>query len=197
MIVIMISNKAANTFCKALHILHDDVMTLKLFSITGLLCGESAGLRWNRLTKRPMMRMRSFDVSFVEEACTCKQSNEMPVIWYTMTLMWRHCNVILVTYTCVNKLDHPLRWRHNGRDSVSNHQSYHCLLNRLFRRRSKKTPKLGVTGLCVGNSPGTGEFPAQMASNAENVSIWWRHHERIHASINWTIIGWKPTQVVT
>ena len=27
------------------------------------------------------------------------------------------------------------------------------------------------------NSPGTGEFPAQMASNAENVSIWWRHHE--------------------
>ena len=23
---------------------------------------------------------------------------------------------------------------------------------------------------------GTGEFPAQMASDAENVSIWWRHH---------------------
>ena len=22
-----------------------------------------------------------------------------------------------------------------------------------------------------------GEFPAQMASNAENVSIWWRHHD--------------------
>ena len=39
----------------------------------------------------------------------------------------------------------------------------------------KKTSKLCVTGLCVGNSPGTGEFPAQMASNAENVSIWWRH----------------------
>ena len=69
-----------------------------------------------------------------------------------------------------------LRWRHNGRDSVSNHQNHHCLLNRLFRRRSKKTSKLRVTGLCVGNSPGTGEFPAQMACNAENVSIWWRHH---------------------
>ena len=27
-----------------------------------------------------------------------------------------------------------------------------------------------------GNSPGTGEFPAQMATNAENVSISWRHH---------------------
>ena len=36
--------------------------------------------------------------------------------------------------------------------------------------------KLHVTGLCVGNSPVTGEFPAQRTSNAENVSIWWRHH---------------------
>ena len=25
----------------------------------------------------------------------------------------------------------------------------------------------------------TGEFPARMASNAENVSIWWRHHGNI------------------
>ena len=52
-----------------------------------------------------------------------------------------------------------LQWRHNGRDSVLNHQPGDCLLNRLFRRRSKKTSKLRVTGLCVGNSPGTGEFP--------------------------------------
>ena len=36
--------------------------------------------------------------------------------------------------------------------------------------------KLRVTGLCVRNSPVTGEFPTQRASNAENVSIWWRHH---------------------
>ena len=69
-----------------------------------------------------------------------------------------------------------LRWRHNGRDSVSNHQPRDCLLNRLFRLRSKKTPKPRVTGFCAGNSPRTGEFPAQMASYAENVSIWWRHH---------------------
>ena len=64
-----------------------------------------------------------------------------------------------------------LQWRHNERDSLSNHQPHDCLLNRLFGRRSKKTSKLNVTGLCVGNSPVTGEFPAQMASNAENVSI--------------------------
>ena len=69
-----------------------------------------------------------------------------------------------------------LQRRHNGRDSVSNHQPHHCLLSGLFRHRSKKTSKLRVTGLCAGNSPMAGEFPAQMASNAENVSIWWRHH---------------------
>ena len=40
-----------------------------------------------------------------------------------------------------------LRWRHNGSDSVSNHQPHHCFPNRLFRRRSKKTSKLRVTGL--------------------------------------------------
>ena len=60
---------------------------------------------------------------------------------------------------------------------VSNHQPYDGLLNRLFRHTSKKISKLRVTGLCAGNSPVTGESPTQMASNAENVSISWRHHE--------------------
>ena len=72
-----------------------------------------------------------------------------------------------------------LQWRHNGHDGVSNHQPHYCLFNRLFWHRSKKTSKLRVAGLCAGNSPVTGEFPAQRASNAENVSIWWRHHERL------------------
>ena len=47
----------------------------------------------------------------------------------------------------------------------------------------RKHLKLRVTGLCAGNSPVTGEFPAQMASNAENVSILWRHHGHIFISI--------------
>ena len=42
---------------------------------------------------------------------------------------------------------------------------------------AEKTSKLRVSGLCEGNSPVTGEFPAQGAGNAENISIWWRHHE--------------------
>ena len=76
---------------------------------------------------------------------------------------------------------HSLQWRHNEHNGVSKHHPHHCLLNRLFGRTSKKTSKLHVTGLCAGNSSGTGEFPTQMASNAENVSIWWRHH-RLHGS---------------
>ena len=70
----------------------------------------------------------------------------------------------------------PLQWHHNERDGVSNHQRHDCLLKRLFRRNSKKTSKLRVTGLCAGKSLVTGELPAQRSSNAENVSIWWRHH---------------------
>ena len=71
-----------------------------------------------------------------------------------------------------------LEWHHNERDGVSNHWRLGCLLNSLFRHRSKKTSKLHITGLCEGNSPVTSEFPAQRASNAENVSIWIRHHAK-------------------
>ena len=60
-----------------------------------------------------------------------------------------------------------LQWRHIGLNSVSKHQPRDYLLKRLKRR---------VTGLCAGNLPVSGEFPAQRASNTENVSIWWRHH---------------------
>ena len=77
-------------------------------------------------------------------------------------------------------------WRHNRRDGISNQQPHDCLLNRPFRRRSKKTSELRVTGHCGGNSPVTGEFPAQMASNAENVSISWRHHDIPIELIRWT-----------
>ena len=95
-----------------------------------------------------------------------------------------HCwsyYILFLSCHLVNSLQLiSLQWRHNWRDGASNHQPHNCLLNRLFRRRSQKTSKLRVTGLCcAGNSPVAGEFPAQMASNAENVSIWWRHHMKI------------------
>ena len=71
-------------------------------------------------------------------------------------------------------VDLTLHWRHHDHDIVSNHQPHHCLLNRLFRRRSRKTSKLRVTGY------------------AENVSIWWRHHDIVFnhigqsATTEWT-----------
>ena len=57
---------------------------------------------------------------------------------------------------------------------VSNHQPHHCLHNRLFRLRSNKKIKAPRHWLLYGEF--TSKFPAQMASNAENVFIWWRHH---------------------
>ena len=63
-------------------------------------------------------------------------------------------------------------WHHSERDGVSNHRHLDCLLHRLFRR-SKKTPKFRVTGLCERNSSVTGKFPTQKASNTENVFIFY------------------------
>ena len=81
-----------------------------------------------------------------------------------------------------------LQWHHNERDSVSNQQPHDCLLNGLFRRRSKKASKPGVTGLCVGNSPVTGESPHKgtvtrkmfpfddviMFKSQWNINLWYR-----------------------
>ena len=93
------------------------------------------------------------------------------MVWYDM--IWYD----MMQYTLISIFtQYSLRWRHNERDGVSNHQPHDCSLNHLFRPRSKKTSKLRVTGLCVGNPPGTSEIPEQMASNEEKVSIWWRQH---------------------
>ena len=93
--------------------------------------------------------------------------------WHVINKLYMNVSKI----ECAAAYGNTLQWRHNGHDSISNHQPQDCLLNRLFRRRSMKTSKLRVTSLCAGNSPGTSEFPGQMASNTENVSIWWCHHE--------------------
>ena len=104
------------------------------------------------------------------------------------TSIWVECN-------CIRDISNSsaLLWLHNGRNGVWNHQPHHCLLSRLFNRRSKKTSKLHVTGICAGNSPVTGEFPAQRASNAENVSIWWRHNEIVILTSDTHTLLTEPT----
>ena len=89
---------------------------------------------------------------------------------------------------CLSVTMGPLRGHHNGSNGVSNHQPHDCLLNHLFTHRSKTTSKLHVTGLCVGNSPGTSEFPTQMASNTENVYISWCHHAKVSLIPWWHIM---------
>ena len=105
--------------------------------------------------------------------CMCQVNGRRRYIVTLSLILWVHipnpCTLLQLTHHFLT-----LKWRHNERDGVSNHQPHDCLLNRLFRHRSKM---LLITGLCAGNSPVTNVFPAQMASNAENVSISWRHHE--------------------
>ena len=59
----------------------------------------------------------------------------------------------------VAALGFPLHWRHNGRDGVSNHQSHDCLLNRIFRRRSKKTSSSASLAFVRGNHRGPVNSP--------------------------------------
>ena len=68
---------------------------------------------------------------------------------------------------------YTLQWRHNEPDGVSNQGRLDCLLNRLLRRRSKKKPKLRVTGLCEGKPPVTGGFPSTKGQQRRKC---WRHH---------------------
>ena len=67
-------------------------------------------------------------------------------VYYTLV----HVYTIQNENSFCSAFHNTLQWRHNGRDSVSNHQPHDFLFNRLFRRRSKKTSKLRVTGLCAG-----------------------------------------------
>ena len=84
----------------------------------------------------------------------------MPPIVCTSTQLKHKCTLANVgVYGALPLCDISSQLRHNDHDSVSNHQPHGCLLNRLFRRRSQKTSKLCVTGLCVGNSPGPVNSP--------------------------------------
>ena len=100
-------------------------------------------------------------------------------------LTWIVYRIYRIFHTLEWHTCRSLNWCHNERDGVSNHQPIDCLVNRLCRRRSKKTSKLCTTSLCARNSPVSGHFPAQRASNAENVSIWWRLHGRDICYSNW------------
>ena len=88
----------------------------------------------------------------------------LPIFFRVASLAQGICVIVPGTIT--------LQWRHNGHDGVSNNRRLDCLV----ARRSKKTSTLRATGLCEGNLAVIDWFPSQRVSNAENASIWWRHH---------------------
>ena len=73
---------------------------------------------------------------------------------------------------------YKVQWHYNDvimTTMASQITSLTTVYSTVYSGTDKKTSKLRVTGLCAGNSPATSEFPAERASNAENVTIWWRH----------------------
>ena len=76
--------------------------------------------------------------------------------------------------------DISLQWRHYECHGVS------IIYPTVLLGADHKKSMLRITGLCEGNSPMIGEFPAQRASNVENVSIWWRHHVMGSGHLNLT-----------
>ena len=135
---------------------------------------------WKYLSIPKLQRQHrwSLEMDMLFHPTLCNRCNYLFILgWMLMYVSKRN-----PSYWNIFKTINPIQWRHNKRDGVSNHRRLHCLLNCWFRSRSKKTSKLCVTGRCEGNSPVTGALPTQKASNAENVSIWWRHHAGSHRS---------------
>ena len=117
-------------------------------------------------------------------------------LFVTCAKLWLDLIIWIIIRAKRSHITISLHWRHNECNGVSNFWRVQCLLKRLVRCRSKKTSKLHVTGLCEGNSPRTDEFPAQMVSNAENVSIWWRHHGNASPVTLYDITGLGLTSLV-
>ena len=142
---------------------------METFSALLAFCAGNSPVSGEFPSQRPVTR--SFDV-FFDLRLNKRLSKQLGGWWFEMpsSSLWRHCNAdlsnMIVIFQCFcnsdkvhGKIVRSLRWRHNERDGVSNHQPHGCLLNRLFRRRSKKTSKLRVTGLYVENSPGPVNSP--------------------------------------
>ena len=165
-----------------------------IFSVTVLLCGEFTGPS-EFPTQRPVTR--SFDVFF--DLRLNKRLSKQPRGWWFETQswsLWRHCNVANQNWVYTkhfiwyikkgSSYSRPcfrreiclsLQWRHNECDDVSNHRRLQCLLEPFVQAQIQENIKAS-RHWPLENLPVTGGFPFQRASNAENVSIWWRHHGR-------------------
>ena len=157
------------------------------FRITDPLWEDSIGHRWTPLTKGQQRRALMFSLVYMYIGTNGWTNSGVAGVWDAMTSLWHSTwRIILARPVCSLRKSFSLlfqhdqmtihcmcqeacwchcqsflslHWRHNDHDGVSNHQPFGCFLNRLFRRRSKKTSKLRVTGLCEKNSPGPVNSP--------------------------------------
>ena len=123
-----------------------------------------AELRWHFITS--IVGTENYNINSILSQCPAVMIAKCPVkITFVTRIMVSHNRREIKT---------TLHWRHNDHDGVSNHQLHCCLLHRLKIKENIKAPRHWPLW---GEFTGTGEFPAQRDSYAENVSIWWRHHE--------------------
>ena len=80
----------------------------------------------------------------------------------TFSSLSGHCDSVWDQYWDTRLLFHYIDVMMSAMASQITSVSF-CLLNGLFRLRSKKASKLRFTGLCEGNPPVTGGFPSQRA----------------------------------
>ena len=73
--------------------------------------------------------------------CILYKTYSRPCMMFLVQLFQSSSIALSITYLYSYRKHMTLQWRNNGRDGVSNHQPHDCLLNHLFRRRSKKNIK--------------------------------------------------------
>ena len=138
-----------------------------------------------------------FSATAVAKYISCQICNRATKSWFINFSVGDIPCLVRVSVRCyepfIYESCNSLQWCHNEHDVISNHQRLDCLLNHLFRSKSKKTSKLCVTGLCEGNSPVTIEFPSQRTSDTKNASIWWCHHVQLNSIDTSQILMWSST----
>ena len=143
---------------------HDHVMTWKFFPDDWPFV---RGIHWSPV--HFPLRKETSVVDFAwflwsQAEHTLEHTVEWLVIGDGMILMWHHCIVPRNLYSDIIM-------------SVLVSEITGVSMDLCFKAQIKENIKIHVTGLCEANTPVTGGFSSQRASNVKNVSIWWCHHE--------------------
>ena len=183
---------------------------METFSVLPVLCGEKPPVT------RGVPSQRASNAEIVSMALRHHDGYSFILIWIINIISLVHCMWtalfqmrtkccdmfyfvtfldirLIMTQASITRI-RPLQWRHDGRDGVSNRQPHDCLLNRLFRRRSKKTSKLRVTALCgihrwPVNSPHQWPVTRNMFP-FENVINDTLYVKRFHKKTLWLLYSW-------